>query len=297
MATDVVFDLETSGFSPFEASVWEIGAVAAPVGAAVPEAPTPLESSGLSHFDVLMKTPVPLSGLVQRLTNMSNATLQQKGVSAREGWLRFLLWLRTLPKPLHLIGHNIINFDLPFLFELSLRFGDTDILFALSISSVTDTLVKCRALKKAGALGGASLKLGLMYSTFCGHEMSGAHRASADAYANLQFFKTERFQQLVKRGCDGGQTTLAAVFQNFLARRTRLKNLEYRVHNGVCGICGAVVSRFWKHSHVRGSKHGPASSRPRVAAVESSSFPSNHVSLLPQDGKGLIKTKHHDKNK
>ncbi len=100
----VFFDLETTGFNPDEDDIIEIGAVKVKNGVIIDE------------FQRLIRYEKPLKANIVNITNITDTLLKEKGVERLQAFKDFLDFIGNRK----LIGHNIINFDIPML-EHSLK--------------------------------------------------------------------------------------------------------------------------------------------------------------------------------
>ena len=96
----IVFDFETTGFYPGTAHVIQISALKVASGKVVEE------------FNRFIKIDFPVPAEAAAVHGITDAVLEAEGVSATEAWTDFLEF--TGPD-LPLVGHNIANFDVPFL--------------------------------------------------------------------------------------------------------------------------------------------------------------------------------------
>ncbi len=96
--TYIVVDVETTGLSPDEHEIIELGAVLVK------------EHSITEKFSVLVQTNKSIPPLIEKITGISNEMLQKQGVSLSVAMKRLVVLLRDLP----VVSHNI-DFDYQFL--------------------------------------------------------------------------------------------------------------------------------------------------------------------------------------
>jgi len=172
----VSIDLETTGFSFVKDHIIQVGAVAVRLRSG--QAP---ELERIGEFDALVKTTKKIKSNISKLTGITNAMVAQDGLRPTAAFARLCRrvydWRRDGSEVI-LVGHNIAQFDLPFLMTLGVRTIGTA--RALRFDGVLDTL---KVLKPLKVECGGSLKLGQVYRVSVGRELVNAHSAVADAQA------------------------------------------------------------------------------------------------------------------
>lgn len=114
-----VIDLETTGLNPKQDRITEIGVLNYANGKV------------LFHGSLLVNPQIPIPEEVQRINGISQQLVEESGVFVVEA----LFWMieHCAEDPAPIVGHNIFNFDLPFLSEAGLDFTegviDTALLF------------------------------------------------------------------------------------------------------------------------------------------------------------------------
>ena len=198
--TYICFDIETSGLSPDNDHVIEIGYT-------LVEGGSPIESK-----DVLIKLPdgTKLSKNITRITGISEYDLNHSGMSITDA----LDWFHTSIGDTHpLVGHNIFRFDHPFLLTTARR-NNHPIKDSLTLNRLVDTAViykgqKMELTMKEGEtfMSYASRVLdppikGLKYNLKAACEDNSvvtndvrAHRASADVLITYRLYEALRSQQ------------------------------------------------------------------------------------------------------
>lgn len=157
----ISIDLETTGFSPTNDSIFEIGAV----------------SSHGHVFQRLIKVQVPHH--IQILTHVTQEEVDLKGVSLKEACDAFYAWLKERNPDAVWAGHRITSFDLPFLLNAFKKCGyKKPVVPSRCLFVDTHSWVKELKLKKKA--------LGDVYSLALGESITGAHRATTDADAVLR---------------------------------------------------------------------------------------------------------------
>lgn len=158
----VVFDLETTGCNPRSDSIIEISAIKV------------IGGKKAAEFSSLVNPEIPISPAASAINHITDEMVQDAPV-IDEVMLDFLQFIGNLP----LVGHNIHNFDMKFLYRVS------DSLYNKTISNdYLDTLPYSR--KKLPELPHHKLTdLAKHY----GLKTDGAHRALFDCEMNQKCFE------------------------------------------------------------------------------------------------------------
>lgn len=173
----VVFDLETSGLSSDKNQILEIACC-----------PIDLELNNLKEYESGIIKPYDSREINDGALNANGITIQQinNGREQKEAFQELCEYLSKLSSgrnKVHLAGHNIKKFDIPFLqnwFDLN----KTDISKFIDLSFSIDTMWFAR-LKW---LESANYKLGTCCEN-CNIELNDAHRAIFDTRANRDLVK------------------------------------------------------------------------------------------------------------
>lgn len=167
----VVFDLETTGLSPFKDEIIEIGAVK-------------VDNDGkiVDTFTTLVKPTQPVSEFIQNLTGISNEMLAD-APSIYTTLPRFNDFVGDAT----VIGHNV-TFDIAFVQQKAKIFKDIQFL-----NPYIDTLT----LARKAYPGRKSYKLQDLINDY-NLKTYAAHRALADVVATQQLY------ELLKRNCEKG---------------------------------------------------------------------------------------------
>ncbi len=156
----VVFDLETTGFDKYNDQIIDIGAVKI-VDGVIKE-----------KFASLVKPTIRISQQITDLTNITNAMVENAPLIEP-----VLIDFYNFSKDCALCGHNMIDFDFPFI----KRYED-----ALDVEFDNELLDTYKIAVKKGVRS-RNFKLGTLCEYF-GISLVGAHRAWNDAYATAQLF-------------------------------------------------------------------------------------------------------------
>jgi DNA polymerase III epsilon subunit-like protein len=113
----VVFDLETSGLKPNEDCILEIGAIKI------------VEGEEDREFHIYLDWGIEIPEYITAINKIDNVTIAKEGLAPEVGLTYFCNFIDGYP----LIGHNIVKFDLPFLFNAFTR---------LKMPVVTDMMEK-----------------------------------------------------------------------------------------------------------------------------------------------------------
>lgn len=225
----VYFDLETTGFSFRRDEITEIGAVSVVNGTT-------------AQFSVLVRTENPIPERIERITGISNTMLMKTGVPKRSALRSWCIWLRSLSAygNIILVGHNALQFDIPFLLMSAMTLG---LLEVFTFHSIIDTMVVSSTTIPRG-----QRTLAKIHQRCCGSTIVGAHRALTDAEATLHVFQSEYFTSIRSRNhANIGVYSYNKVLSIFWERYIRLsKSVEYV---GECTVCGEIVSPYFKHYH------------------------------------------------
>ena len=206
----ILFDLETTGLSATQHRIIQFAAKVLETGNHADENSVITGRSRSRQFNEYVKPEgVKMSREITRLTGISQEDLDTKGKSFSNAWLGFLDWLKEVSesdviaseneevtrRPIVLVAHNLINFDLPFL-DLEIRRNDLDTqgdwILSANISCFVDSLRLLRLdelwserkrdlnLPPAAASQPERKKLGSVYEFIHGREIVNAHNASSD---------------------------------------------------------------------------------------------------------------------
>lgn len=93
------FDIETTGFNPFNHNIIELSAV---------------DDEG-NIFDTLIKCDKKIPKKITEITNITNEMIQTSGDEIINVLNNFKKYIENGNKIIYLIGHNSIHFDLPFI--------------------------------------------------------------------------------------------------------------------------------------------------------------------------------------
>lgn len=156
----VVFDLETTGFSPLKNRIIEIGAVKIRQGKIV------------DRFSEFVNPKVPIPFRIRQLTSITDEMVMDAG-TRQEILPRFAEFIRGSV----LVGHNV-SFDVSFIKQ---NFKDLGIAFDY-------TSVDTVGLSRVFFPTQARHTLNVVYKTITGHEMEGHHRAVNDAECTAEIF-------------------------------------------------------------------------------------------------------------
>lgn len=159
-------DLETTGFSPENDHIFEIGCV----------------SSFGPRFQIFIKVEVPL--VIQELTGVTQAEVDAEGVTLLEACEAFKKWLSERSSDAVWAGHRFRAFDFRFLLHAYKKCGFEAPIFPQG--GLVDTFEWASDLKLS------KKKLGDMYKLASGGEnLVGAHRATTDAEAVIKILFSE----------------------------------------------------------------------------------------------------------
>lgn len=231
----VAVDLETTGFSFRKDHIFEIACC------------------GISgkRFHMFIKRTIPKK--VQAITHIGQHQVDQEGKSAAVVWRSLCVYMESFDKPIILVGHNIFQFDLPFIFQLG---QSQQGLHTFRFFKAIDTLRLVRTRKDLFA----KASLGVVYEAICNARIRNAHQADADAQANLDLFMHERFQTIFPSCIRTGFTYQQCV-QNYYERLIRLNKWSVPSNTSnyfpvvkssshvYCHICSKIVSAYWLHTH------------------------------------------------
>jgi len=218
----VAFDLETSGFSFRLDDILEIAMVA--------------EDGRSFQISVLTDKPIPKH--ITKITGITPKENKHNGVSQACAWYRMNSWLLSLGSDITLVGHNILMFDLPFLFHLGNKLGVVNV---FQFVDAIDTLTICRDKRVKQLLkqmGCKRLKLGDLHRWCIGEPISSAHRAIYDARANLAVFRSSKFQALFPDGISHTPRD-----QCYSSYTDRFQRLSKQVPDN-----GKGVSKYWYYT-------------------------------------------------
>ena len=97
----IVFDIETTGFSPKENRTTEIGAIKV------------IDGKIIATFNALLNWNIEIPAKITELTTIDKALLDSEGIDPEKAIEAFRIFIGDNYIPL--IGHNILRFDIPFL--------------------------------------------------------------------------------------------------------------------------------------------------------------------------------------
>lgn len=240
----VGFDLETTGCSVFNGDeMTEIGAYAHCTH--IPE--------DRRQFGMLVTGSKPIPPDIVEKTHITNALRNTQGISPQSAMVQFMTWMSRIraeskADEVVLIGHNLFCFDLPMVYKLLWEMGMGDVRW---FDHVVDTL---RIVRGSKAYTGCR-RLGDLYLAATGQTIQNAHRASADAKANVRLYLSKWF----KTRFDADQLTPRVewlkAFWKQKQRNTEQRPQHFRPLDQdptilVCASCQRTVSPHFKRQHV-----------------------------------------------
>lgn len=232
----VAIDIETTGFSFRKDQIFEIACCS---------------NSGRT-FHMFIRRVIPLK--IQRITHITQAHVNREGRPAHVVWMLLCNWLQSFDKPIVVVGHNILQFDLPFIFQLGQQQQG---LRTLRFDKAIDTLQLVRSRKDMFA----KASLSNVYRVVCKRELSNAHQADADACANLELFLHPQFQSTFPNALRSG-VSFSICVESYFERLVRLNKWslparretsddENSVSYLYCHVCARVLSKHWLHVHTK----------------------------------------------
>jgi len=228
----IAVDLETTGFSFRKNEILEYGA-------------STIHTN--EPLSLLVKTETPPSQRILSFCHITGEMLHNRAFTPFSALCKFLQWMRQHgAENAILVGHNIQQFDLPFIFETLRRYG---ILEMFKFKGIVDTLQILKFDKKL-----KKRKLAVVYEKAHGHAFPDAHRAGADAKATLDLFLSPWFQSRYS----GQIMPRDSCLQEYWQRTMRLnkwseKLVDYGPGFKRCLICQAVVAPQFAHVHLDAS--------------------------------------------
>lgn len=122
----IIFDIETTGFSPTNDRCTEIGAIKV------------IDGKVIATFNALLNWNIPIPAKITELTTIDKPLLDKEGIDPQKAVNEFV---KFLGEDLVVMGHNILRFDVPFIngnfnqilrpIELKRGFFDTAALYKM----------------------------------------------------------------------------------------------------------------------------------------------------------------------
>eukprot|EP00930_Biecheleria_cincta_P070431 TRINITY_DN58067_c0_g1_i1.p1 TRINITY_DN58067_c0_g1~~TRINITY_DN58067_c0_g1_i1.p1 ORF type:complete len:483 (-),score=43.24 TRINITY_DN58067_c0_g1_i1:39-1487(-) len=230
----VFFDLETTGLNIRQADVIEVAAIARLM---LPGGSWHQRDQPSHKFSMLVRTSKTIPRAITRLTGITNDDVEKHGVTFHIAMLAWQSWIRqelhsaseafavasqddaygngeAVPLELWLVGHNILNYDIPVLASQDARRRRQEVQDSCSLVcepclfeglcsfiGVADTLRMARSVTRTnkGDWGRVpaptSHKLGCLHSYILGKALEGAHTALGDAIGVAELCARKPLQQ------------------------------------------------------------------------------------------------------
>ncbi|MGM9913246.1 exonuclease domain-containing protein [Floccifex sp.] len=158
----VVIDIETTGFSPINDKIIEIGAIKVK------------NNQVIDEFNCLLSIDERISNSVEKLTGITNQMIQEQGIDEKEAIVDFDNFIEDYI----LIGHNV-NFDINFLYDYFEQFLN---------KPLTNNFIDTQRLAKKIIKDSSNYKLTTLAKRF--HiENKNAHRALNDVYVTNELYQ------------------------------------------------------------------------------------------------------------
>lgn len=117
-----VFDFETSGLDPKKDRIIQIGALR------VIDGKQDEQCSWFIKYEDNFKIPE----IITKITGITDSMVDVVGIKFEDAWNDFVQFVDDLP----MVGHNIIRFDIPFLFEAQSKLSCFDINQSINIHNI-----------------------------------------------------------------------------------------------------------------------------------------------------------------
>ncbi len=143
-----IFDFETTGLTPEDCKIIEIGALR-------------VKNGKQEQFSWLIKWPgLSVPAKITEITGITDSMIDLFNYTPALAWYEFFEFSRGLP----MIGHNIINFDIPFLEAMNAHVNDKNACF--DVAELKRNCVDTAALYKAKKLSADRMYNESLYA-FC----------------------------------------------------------------------------------------------------------------------------------
>ena len=233
----IIFDLETTGLSrsdlvtQFAAAVIENNDIDS-------SASTSTSTSSTNHFNEYVKTEgkkVPKQ--ITLINGITDKLLDEKGKPFPVVWDLFLKWLKNMSiskidgeiRPVVLVGHNLISFDLPVLDYQIKRYDlnvQGDWMVDANVQGLLDTLLMFRSkdiwmerkrildLPNNSLLSPPKYSLGIIHQFVLNREIENAHNAIYDVLAVRDILESKGLKDIWRVHANKLQTTISAANLN-----------------------------------------------------------------------------------
>lgn len=213
----ILFDLETTGLDPSISNIIQFAAKLLD------------DNKKCEIFNAYINPKVSIPEFITDLTGITKEKLEKDGKPFGIAWKEFSKWLKEVSKsdiegrnrPIVLIAHNLLIFDLPFL-DLEIRRQDTlrgdywieengitsfvDSLALLRLGDVWTDRKTLLNLPKTSPTQPEKFKLGLIYEFIFKKQMKNAHDATGDIHALGEILESEGIKNNWKKYANKIQT-------------------------------------------------------------------------------------------